>query len=117
MIHEVHVSVRLALFQVLCVILGVIMTRAAFMGCGYPDSNLDWNALALITRNHGFLFLLVPVAWTSVAVYLENYGTGRWSRRWTVVSGLLLLAALGIFFLWTFSNPYHFHKQPIQFID
>jgi hypothetical protein len=107
MIHEVHVSVRLALFQVLAVITGVFMTRAVFMVYGYPESNLDWNALALLVRNHGFYLLLAPVVWTSAAVYLENYGTGRWSRRWTVCTGIILLAALAFLFFWSFCNPHN----------
>jgi hypothetical protein len=107
MIHEVNVSVRLALFQVLAVILGVFMTRVAFMGCGYPDSNLDWDALALLVRNYGYVLLLAPVAWTSTVVYLENYGTGRWSKRLTVCTGILLLAALAFLFFWCSCNPYN----------
>jgi hypothetical protein len=106
MIHEVHVSVRLALFQVILVILGVIMTRAMFMGTGYPDGDLAWNGVALLIRNHGYLLLLVPVAWTAATMYYENYGTGFWSRRWTVASGVALLVGLAFFFLWCCANPY-----------
>ncbi len=107
MIHDVNVSVRLALIQVLAVILGVVMTRIAFMGCGYPDSNLDWDALALVVRNHGYVLLLAPVAWNTTVVYLENYGTVRWSKRMTVFTGILLIAALVLLFFWCCSNPYN----------
>jgi hypothetical protein len=107
MIHEVHVSVRLALLQVLTVIAGVFMTRAVFMMYGYPESELDWNSMALLVRNYGFLLLPLPVLWTYTAVYLENYGTGRWSRRWTICSGIFLLAALAFLFFWCFCNPYN----------
>ena len=61
MIPEVPISVRIALFQVLVVIVGVFMTRVAFMMSGYPESNLDWNGLALLVRNYGFTLLLIPV--------------------------------------------------------
>lgn len=107
MIPEVHVAVRLALFQVSTVILGVFMTRLSFMSNGYPTENLDWNAIPLFIRSYGFFLLVVPVIWTSLAVCLENSPVGRWSRRWTVASGLLLLFALAILFLWCFSNPYN----------
>lgn len=103
--HEVHVTVRIAFLQAFAVVLGVFMTRAAFMGLGYPESDLDWSALALLVRNHGFLLLLVPLVWTSVTVYLENYGGGGWSRRWTIGSGLILIAALAVLFFWCFLNP------------
>ncbi|MEK7951710.1 hypothetical protein [Luteolibacter soli] len=106
MIHEVHVSVRLALFQMMVVVLGVFMTRAAFLAAGYPEQSLGWNAGALLVRNHGFVLMLVPVGWTAAAMYFENYGTGWWSRRWTLVSGMTLLVGLGFLFFWSFSNPY-----------
>jgi hypothetical protein len=105
MIHEVHVSVRLAVFQMMVVILGVFMTRAMFMGAGYPEVPLDWNDVAMLVRNHGYV--LVPVAWAAAALYFENYGTGFWSRRWTLGSGLALLVGLGFLFLWTCANPYN----------
>ena len=114
MIPEVHISVRIALFQVFAVIVGVFMTRAAFMMSGYPESNLDWNGLALLVRNYGFNLLLIPVAWTIAATYLENYSSGWWSRRWTLTTGIVILAALAILLLWSYSNPYHFHKMPLR---
>jgi hypothetical protein len=107
MTHELHVSARLALFQILAVILGVVMTRVAFLGHGYPDSNLDWDTWALLVRNHGFFLLLIPMLWICITLYLENYGTGRWSRRWTICTGILLLAALAFLFLWCCNNPYN----------
>lgn len=82
MIHEVHVSVRLAVFQMMVVILGVFMTRAVFMGTGFPDTAVDWNDVAMLVRNYGYVLLLAPAGWAAAAMYFENYGTGFWSRRW-----------------------------------
>lgn len=114
MIPEVHISGRIALFQVFAVIVGLFMTRAAFIMSGYPDSNLDWNGLALLVRNYGFDLLVIPVAWTIAATYLENYYSGWWSRRWTLTTGIVILTALGILLLCSYSNPYHFHKMPLR---
>jgi magnesium-transporting ATPase (P-type) len=114
MIPEVHISVRIALLQFFTVIVGVFMTRAAFMMLGYPESNLDWNGLALLLRNYGFILLLIPVAWTITVTYLENCSVGWWSRRWTLATGILIMAALAILLLWSYSNPYHFHKMPLR---
>jgi magnesium-transporting ATPase (P-type) len=114
MIPEVHISVRIALFQVFAVIIGVFMTRAAFMISGYPESDLDWNGLALLVHNYGFILLLIPVSWTIAATYLENYSASWWSRRWTLTTGILILTSLAIFFLWSYSNPYRFHKMPLH---
>jgi hypothetical protein len=109
MIHEVHVSVRLALLQVLAVIAGVFMTRAVFMMYGYPESELDWNALALLVRNHGFLLLLVPVVWTSarsiwrISGPADGRGSGRFapgsscSRPWRFSSfGVTAIPTTGV---------------------
>ena len=113
MIHEVHVSVRLAVFQMMVVILGVFMTRAMFMGSGYPEAAVDWNDVAMLVRNHGYVLLLVPAGWAAATMYFENYGTGFWSRRWTLGSGLALLVGLGFLFLWTCANPYNGRSTPI----
>lgn len=117
MIPEVHISVRIALLQVFAVIVGVFMTRASFMLSGYPESDLDWNGLALLVRNYGFVLLLIPVAWTISATCLENNCAGWWSRRWTLTTGILILAALAILLLWSYSNPYHFYKMPLRSIS
>jgi hypothetical protein len=114
MIPEVHLSVRIALFQVFTVIIGVFMTRAAFMASGYPDADLQWNRLALLLRNHGYFLLLVPLAWTLTATRLENLSSGPWSRRWTLVTGMLVLAALAGLLLWSFSNPYASHRLHLR---
>ena len=113
MSHEVHVSVRIALFQFALVVLGVVMTRAFFMGAGYPDAVRDWNAVPLFVRNHGYVLMLVPVGWVVAALYYENYGKGGWSRRWTVVSGMLLLVGLAFLFLWACASPYSGRSVPI----
>lgn len=107
MMKEAHVSIRLALLQVLAVIIGVFMTRTAFMGHGYPDWDLDWNAFSLLIRNHGYLLLAVPLVWTCAVVWLENRPDGWWCRRWTVGTGLLLLASLAFLFFWTCTHIYN----------
>ena len=114
MTHEVNIAVRIALIQVLVVIIGVFMTRLAFTFGGYPDSDKDWNSLSLFIRNYGFLILLLPVAWTTVVVFLENRGSGHWSRPWTIGTGLFVLFALAALFLWSDLHPFHFHSSPMQ---
>jgi hypothetical protein len=93
-----HISVPLAVLQVVAVVLGVFMMRLAFMG--FEDSVLNQARyrLPLLVRNHGYFLLTVPLLWTGLVLWLENRpGAGWWSRRWTVASGLLLLAALACF--------------------
>ena len=114
MIPEVHLSVRIAFLQILAIIGGVFTTRAAFVACGYPDANYDWIGPALFVRNYGFFLLVLPFTWTTATIYLETYGTGRWSKRWTLASGLLLLLAIVLLLFWTTFNPRHFYAQPLQ---
>jgi hypothetical protein len=102
----------------LAVISGVFIIRVAFLGCGYPDSNQDWNAIALVLRSYGSILLLVPVVWATAVTYLEQYGTGRWSKRWTVCTGILLLATLVIVFMWIAFRAYdgRMRVDPVQTI-
>lgn len=109
-----HIAVRIALLQELAVIAGVLLTRAAFMVNGYPESDLNWSNLALVIRNYGFLLILVPLLWIAVATYLETYGPGNWSVRWTVASGLSVFCMLVGLLLWSSLNTYHWHKTPLQ---
>lgn len=108
MMKEAHVSIRLALLQVLAVFIGVIMTRAAFWGEDYMMEVVEvkGNALALLIRHHGYLLLAVPLVWTCAVVWLENRPGGGWGRRWTVGTGLFLLAALTFLLYWTCTHPY-----------
>jgi hypothetical protein len=114
MISEIHISARIALLQVFVVMVGVFMTRAAFMISRYPESNLDWNGLALLVRNYGFILLLIPVAWTITVTCLEHYCPSWWSRRWTLTTGILILAALTVLLLWSCNNTYYSHGMTLN---
>lgn len=92
-----HISVPIAVLQVVAVVLGVCMMRLAFLAV--DDSMLGHPSyqLPLLVRHHGYLLLAVPLVWTGLVLWLENRPGAGWSRRWTVASGLLLLAALSAF--------------------
>ena len=62
---------------------------------GYDDAFSErWSPFLRIIRNWGFLLILIPMAWTILTVTLEQ--RAYWySKRWTMGSGLLVLALLG----------------------
>lgn len=114
MFPKAHPAISIAVFQIATVIIGVFMTRMAFALNGYPTEELEWNYKALLVRNWGFLVLMVPAFWTWFVIRAENKSSGIWSRRWTIISGLLTLLALAALFLWSFSNTYFYHPMPLR---
>ena len=104
--HSAHISIPIAVLQIVVVILGVFIMRLAFLGM--EDSVMDHPRfrLALLIRNHGYLLLAVPMVWTALVLWLENRPGERWSRWWTIASGLVVLVALSIFLHETCSSTY-----------
>ncbi|RYD18880.1 MAG: hypothetical protein EOP88_21025 [Verrucomicrobiaceae bacterium] len=100
--HSAHISIPIAALQVLVVIVGVFVTRLSLTG--FLDEALanPRYRVPVLIHHHGYLLLAVPLLWTGLILWLENRPATGWSRRWTVVSGLVFLAAL-FCFLFTYS--------------
>jgi len=60
-----------------------------------PVMSGDTNSFV---SNYGFLLLLIPLSWALITLRLEINHTDWFSKRWTFVSGLLLLGWLYHFF-------------------
>lgn len=109
---------RLALFQCLVVITGVLTTCGMLKLNQYGDGgDFRWNPAAVAVRNAGFLLLVLPVLWTLGSIYLERHAPHRWGRGWTITSGVLLAFAMLGFLSWTTVTPYFFQKRPLQTVS
>jgi hypothetical protein len=106
---------RLALLQCFVVVAGVLMTGGILKLNGYdPGSAARWNPVAVAVRNLGFLPLVVPAIWTGGCVVLERRARNDWTRTWSIVSGVLVIAVLSGLLWWTAATPFFFHKVPLQ---
>ena len=101
-----HVVIPIALFQVVAVVIGVFMMRMAFLAADESVVDLSRYWLPLLVRHHGYLLLAVPLVWTGLVLWLEHRPGEAWSRRWTMASGLVLLAVLAGFLYAVCSNTY-----------
>lgn len=88
--HSTHTTI--AAVQTVVVLYGFLTTATVMKAGGYPDAGL-WSGLPLFVRHAGVGFLLIPAIWVWATLQLEQ-GPGRFSRRWKVVSGLMVIGAL-----------------------
>lgn len=104
--HSAHISLPIALLQVIVVIAGVFVMRLSFVGVNSADPMLDHPhfRLPLLVRHHGYLLLAVPLLWTGLILWLENRPAAEWCRRWTVASGMVVLMALSCFLYYAWSK-------------
>lgn len=54
----------------------------------------DGPWLPVLVRDWGFLLLLIPAAWVIVTLWLERHRSDWFTKRWTILSGVLLLTTL-----------------------
>ncbi len=81
-------------------ILGGSMATAMLMKArGFPDSSQIWHPFALFVREWGFLLILIPAAWVVASIWIENNSNMDFTKRWTFVTGLLLLVFLAFLML------------------
>ena len=88
-IQSVFVAVHATL------IVGGWMATATMMRiAGYPDEGLVWRPLSLLVRNWGFLLILLPGIWAVGSIWLETHPADMFSKRWTIVTGVVLFGVL-----------------------
>ncbi|MFC7339662.1 hypothetical protein ACFQY0_20930 [Haloferula chungangensis] len=117
MIQLGHPATRIARLQVVAIIGGVFLTRAVFMVYGYPNNGVDFGTVPTLIRNFGFLLLAVPVLWTILSVWLEERPEGFWTRRWTIITGVVILGILASLLYYSFSYPGSRRVGPIQSVS
>lgn len=106
--------VALSLIQLLVIAVGCYSTAAVLKIHEYPQAGVSWNPFAVFVRGSGFLLGFVSLAWAIVSAVLEQKETFLWSRRWSVLTGAALLAALVCFLFWTTTTPFFSLRLPLS---
>lgn len=82
----------LGLFQAGAIMVGSILTGAIMKGVGYSDGQ-EISFFVLFVRNWGFALMIIPFAWVFATIWMERHHVW-FSKRYTLLSGLLLLGLL-----------------------
>lgn len=101
-----HVMV-LGLLQVLAVVAGFCALAAVMKIHGYPEESfIRWRPLPRGLREHGQWLLLLPLAWTFLALLSNQQARGFPPESTAIVLGYALLILLVLLFLTAAANPF-----------
>lgn len=92
-VREYAMQSIFAAAQSVVIVAGSMMTAVALKIRGYPDGDRAWPALPVFIREWGLVLILLPAAWVLSTIWLERH-RDEFTKRWTILSGLFLLAAL-----------------------
>lgn len=104
----------LASLQSVVVIAGSMFTGAALKLMGYPEARVHWPTASVFVRNWGLLLVLIPAAWVVGSIWLERNRADWFSKRWTIVSGVLVLFCLTYFLYGTTIRPTINERRLVQ---
>lgn len=98
--REYAVQAAFAALQCAVIQIGTLISTLLLRSAGYPDPAVDWPWLPVLIREWGPLAFAIPGAWVIATILLERREAGAFTKRWTIVSGLVVTAALaGIYVL------------------
>jgi len=92
--REYRIQSVFALLASVLIMGGSLMTGVIMKARGFPDVNELWHPLALFVRNWGFLFIGFPIIWVIISISLENNPEVDFTKKWTIISGFVLLGFL-----------------------
>ena len=95
----------LTVLQATVVVAGSMCTATILKALGYPESHDMWPSLSVFVRNWGFLFLIIPASWAITTLWLERHQSSWFSKRWTLITGIIVLAALSFLFVVSTTQP------------
>lgn len=96
-VREYMPQIVLASLQSLVVLMGSMFTATILKAFGYPESRAHWPPASVFVRNWGVSLVLIPFIWVIATIWMERLHAGWFSRRWTILSGLLILIGLAYF--------------------
>jgi hypothetical protein len=98
--REYAVQAAFAALQCAVIQVGTLISTLLLRSAGYPDPAVDWPWLPVLIREWGPLAFAIPGAWVIATILLEQRDAGAFTKRWTVVSGLVVAVLLaGIYVL------------------
>ena len=92
--REYAVQTALAALQCAVIQVGTLISTILLRSAGYPDPAVDWPWLPVMIREWGPLAFAIPGVWVTATILLERRDAGTFTKRWTIVSGLLLAVLL-----------------------
>lgn len=97
-IYENHrIQTIFILLQAGLILGGSMLAGAIMKTMGYEESlSVQLPLVLQFVRNWGFTLILIPFGWTLITIGLEQK-TDWHTKRWTIASGMMVLAALGYF--------------------
>ena len=92
--REYAVQSALAALQCAVIQIGTLISTILLRSAGYPDPAVDWPWLPVMIREWGPLAFAIPGVWVIATILLERRDAGAFTKRWTVVSGLVVALLL-----------------------
>lgn len=97
-LQEYSIQTVIASMQVIVVLVGFMATGLILKGAGYPDIGVPIHRTVYVVRHFGALLLIVPVIWVFATIAFEKSPDNRFTKRWTLATGIMVLALLSYFF-------------------
>ena len=91
-VREYAMQSIFAAAQSLVILTGSIFTATVLKSGHGARSAGPW--LPVFVRDWGFVLMLIPATWVFLTLWLERHRSDWFTKRWTVLSGVLLLAVL-----------------------
>jgi hypothetical protein len=109
-IREYAVQGALAAAQCAVIQVGSIVSTVLLRSAGYPDSERDWPVLPALIREWGPLAFGIPAAWVIATIILEQQRPDRFSKRETIITGVLVAGFLVL--IYTVASLQAWHLLP-----
>lgn len=93
-LREASIQTVFASLDGLLIMIGSLTTAVVMKANGFPGPGKVWHPLSLFVRDWGFLLILIPGLWAVGSVWMEKHPRFPFTRRWTMVTGILLSAGL-----------------------
>ena len=93
-VREYAMQSIFAAAQSVVIVAGSMFTATVLKVRGFPEARSEWPMLAVFVREWGFTLMLIPAAWVLGTIWLERHRADWFTKRWTILSGVILVAAL-----------------------